>query len=117
MVDGLTTRRHIKGSDLVDQFELPGGFLLISDFKDPWDESTHLTLLDEYFRVVSRRSLGYRGPRLMRQPFSIKMAEPTASGTVQLTGLRNIDGIYMVEVRDSGIPVFRPRLKVSWQAT
>jgi hypothetical protein len=114
MADGVSTNRMISGIKMVDQFELPGGFLLVTDFNDPWEESTQLTLLDEQFKPLARKSLGLDGYVFMRRPFSTTTIEILNDRELLLKSLSEDEGQYHVEIRETGIPIFKSRIKAQW---
>lgn len=55
---GAPTRTRVPGYNLLHQFELPGGFLLITDYDCPFEEATSFLLLDADLEVVATRTLG-----------------------------------------------------------
>jgi hypothetical protein len=58
IVDGALTDVRVTGYSLLHQFEIPNGFLLVTDYDCPFEESTNFTLLSRELRVISRRSIG-----------------------------------------------------------
>lgn len=104
-VDGRATATRVAGYTLLHQYQLDDGYLLVTDHDCPFEEVTALTLLDEGFRVVAERKLGWM------------------YNTFLLTGLRWVDGRrlvasfgddyqVLVTIRRRGIPLLRPRLKL-----
>lgn len=59
LIDGGTpTRTRVPGYNLLHQFELPMGFLLITDYDCPFEEATSFLLLDADREVRATRTLG-----------------------------------------------------------
>jgi hypothetical protein len=48
------TRHKLEGVSLVDQYETDCGYLLITDYNDPWEELTVVTLLDQGFKLLGK---------------------------------------------------------------
>lgn len=114
IVDGGSTDRLITGIQLVDQFEVPGGYLLVTDFNDPWEESTQLTLLDNQFRTIARKSLGLDGYVFMRRPFSVSHIEFLSDRELVLTSSNEGEGQYHIQIREHGFPFIKSRIKARW---
>lgn len=103
--DGRPTATRVPGYTLLHQFEVEGGYLLVTDHDCPHEEATAFILLDRGLRARSVRQLG------------------AMYATFLLTGLRWIgrtrlvasfgdDHHVRVTIRPWGIPFLRPRLSV-----
>jgi len=60
LADGELTSERVPGVEIVEQFEIIAGYLLVTDYDCPFEETFHFILLDHQLRTVSRRSLGAR---------------------------------------------------------
>jgi hypothetical protein len=58
IVDGALTKTRVSGYSLLHQFELPDGYLLVTDYDCPFEEATDFILLSRDLRVLTRRSIG-----------------------------------------------------------
>ena len=103
--DGVVSDARVAGYALLHQFELPEGYLLVSDYECPYEERTVFTLLDPGLRVLSSRGVGR-----MYDSFLLTRAEP--SGTSALIAAFANGEEVRVSVRSWGIPLLRPRLEV-----
>ena len=56
LVDGKPVGVAIEGLQIVDQFDTGRGYLLVTDYNDPWEEQTVVTLLDAEFKQVANKS-------------------------------------------------------------
>src|SRR5437867_9201341 len=57
--NGQPTRLSLSGYQLLHQFRVEPGFLFITDYDCPYEESTHVTLCDSNLRRLSSRFLGW----------------------------------------------------------
>jgi hypothetical protein len=53
------TELKIGGSILTAQFEAQYGYLLLTEYEPPLDQTLHIYLIDSSFRVLERRRLSY----------------------------------------------------------
>jgi hypothetical protein len=60
IADGEATQTHVPGVEILEQFEIIAGYLLVTDYDCPFEETFHFILLDHDLRPVARRSLGAR---------------------------------------------------------
>ena len=58
IVDGALTKIGVGGYSLLHQFELPDGYLLVTDYDCPFEEATDFILLSRDLHVLSQRSIG-----------------------------------------------------------
>lgn len=58
IVDGAFTKIRVGGYSLLHQFELPDGYLLVTDYDCPFEEATDFILLGKDLNVISQRSIG-----------------------------------------------------------
>lgn len=60
IADGEATSSRVPGVEILEQFEIIAGYLLVTDYDCPFEETFYFVLLDHEFRTVSCRSLGAR---------------------------------------------------------
>lgn len=58
--DGQVTSAQVPGTEILEQFEISAGYLLVADQDCPFEETFHFILLDRDLHVRARRSLGAR---------------------------------------------------------
>jgi len=58
IVDGKPSRRKLPGYSICGQFEIADGYLIVTDYDCPYEETTNFLLLDRQLRVLSRCSIG-----------------------------------------------------------
>jgi hypothetical protein len=58
IADGLTHDVTIPGYQLLHQFEIPDGYLLVTDFDCPYEEATNFVFLSPALQVLAKRSVG-----------------------------------------------------------
>ena len=97
------TRARLTGHYLRYQFELAAGFLLITDFDCPFEESTHFSLVSRNYEVLSRRALG-----AMYCSFVIQWLSWHDATHLQINFYQNLH--WRLRVRPWGIPFLHPRL-------
>jgi hypothetical protein len=56
--DGMPTSTLLPGYSLLYQFEIADGYLFVTDWDCPFEESTNFILVNKAFRVLSSRSIG-----------------------------------------------------------
>jgi hypothetical protein len=113
VADGEPTSSRIPGIEILEQFEIIAGYLLVTDYDCPFEETFHFILLDHDLRTVSCRSLGAR--------FSFV----PDGGVHLLQELRWEDDWHFVviltdaperwrfTIRKFGIPFLQPRLSIT----
>lgn len=113
VADGELTSARVPGVEILEQFEIIAGYLLVTDYDCPFEETFHFILLDHELRTISRRSLGAR--------FSFV----PDSGVHLLQEVRWEDDWHFVvilterperwrfTIRKFGLPYLRPRLSIS----
>lgn len=72
LVDGKPAGVAIEGLQIVDQFDTGRGYLLVTDYNDPWEEQTVVTLLDAEFKQVAKKRLGRFFYVFPSRTFSVK---------------------------------------------
>jgi hypothetical protein len=60
IADGELTSVRIPGIEILEQFEIIAGYLLVTDHDCPFEETFHFILLDHHLHIISQRSLGAR---------------------------------------------------------
>jgi hypothetical protein len=60
LADGKRSKTRVPGVEILEQFEILAGYLLVTDYDCPFEETFHFILLDHELRTVSQRSLGAR---------------------------------------------------------
>ena len=114
VVDGKPAGIAIEGLQLVDQFDTGRGYLLVTDYNDPWEEQTVVTLLDAELKQVAKKRLGKFLYVFPSRTFSVKTIDIDGDALV-LQGSSPEEGCYRVGVAD--VPrLLGPRvgLKASW---
>jgi hypothetical protein len=60
LADGEISGTRLPGVEILEQFEIVAGYLPVTDYDCPFEETFHFILLDHELRTVSQRSLGAR---------------------------------------------------------
>lgn len=110
IADGKVTAVRIPGVEILEQFEIIAGYLLVTDHDCPFEETFHFILLDHRLQVRSRRSLGAMFsfvPGGSAQHLQELSWEDDWHFTAHLTGDTQH---WRFTVRRFGIPVLYPRL-------
>lgn len=58
-VDGKPSLTVLPGQEIIRQYEVESGFLLLTDYDSPYEEITHAVLLDKSFQIVCSRQIGH----------------------------------------------------------
>lgn len=105
LADGAPTEILLQGYDLLHQWEVPGGYLLVADHECPHEEATTFALLSPALRLLATKTLG--------GTYASYLLEDVAWEDAHTLLARFHGGDrFRVEVRPDGIPFFRPRLRV-----
>lgn len=114
VVDGKPAGIAIEGLQLVDQFDTGRGYLLVTDYNDPWEEQTVVTLLDAELKQVAKKRLGKFLYVFPSRTFSVKSIAIDGQALL-LQGSSPDEGSYRVEVADV-LRLLGPRagLRASW---
>ena len=59
VIDGALTSHQVPGYNLLHQFEVGDGYLLVLDYDCPFEEVTVVARLDRAFRVIAKESFGF----------------------------------------------------------
>lgn len=116
LVDGKPAGISLEGLQLVDQFETENGYLLVTDYNDPWEELTVVTLLDAGLNQVAKKQLGKFLYVFPSRTFAAKRIDVDGDALV-MQGSSPEEGRYRVEVRRS--PAWlgaRLNLRAAWFA-
>lgn len=114
LVDGKPAGIAIEGLQLVDQFDTGRGYLLVTDYNDPWEEQTVVTLLDAELKQVAKKRLGKFLGVFPSRTFSVKTIDIDGEA-LMLQGSGPDEGCYRVGVADvSRLLGQRVGLKASW---
>lgn len=105
IVDGLPHTTSIPGYVLLRQYALPSGFLLVTDFDCPFEESTCFTLLSSKLSVISHRTLGG-----MYSSFLLKRVQWCSERELVASFIDH--GDWRLTIRPWSIPYLRPKLKL-----
>ena len=114
LVDGKPAGIAIEGLKLVDQFDTGRGYLLVTDYNDPWEEQTVVTLLDAEFEQLDKKRLGKFFGVFPSRTFSVRTIDIDGEPLL-FQGSGPEEGCYLVGVAD--VPrLLGPRvgLKASW---
>lgn len=116
LVDGKPAGIVIEGLQLVDQFDSGGGYLLVTDYNDPWGEQTVVTLLDADLKQVDKKRLGKFLYVFPSRTFSVKTIDVDGEA-LMLQGSSLDEGRYRIEVANA-LRLLGPRvgLKASWSS-
>jgi hypothetical protein len=117
LVGGRPTGIALEGLQLVDQFDTGNGYLLVTDYNDPWEELTVVTLLDAGLNQVAKKQLGKFFYVFPSRTFAAKRIDVDGDALV-MQGSSPEEGRYRVEVRRS--PAWlgaRLNLRAAWLAS
>lgn len=106
---GTLTQIRVLGYNLLHQFELTAGFLLITDYDCPFEEATTFALLAADLHILGTRTLG--------APYASFLLDRVE--VVDDTSLRAVfyeDDIWHVSIRKPLLGFLRPRLHVERSA-
>jgi hypothetical protein len=98
----------VRGYLIERQYQLRSGYLLITSDDCPFEETTHFTLLDGRYRVLSHKKLF-----LPYYSFLLASATPLDGQRLRVTFASGDE--YMVHVQDTGL--LSPSLKLQRLAT
>ena len=108
-VDGKPTSLRLPGYSLLYQFDTQAGFLLVTDYDSPYEETPNFILLSHDLRVVSRRSLGPGLTFIPNASYLLKNIEWVDDWHF-VAILYGEDSNWLFTIRKWGIPYLRPRL-------
>lgn len=108
---GVPTKVRVPGYNLLHQFALAAGFLLITDFDCPFEEATTFVLLAPDLKVLGTKTLG--------APYASFLLDKV--DVIDATSVRVVfydDDVWRVTVRKSMLGWLQPRLRVErWART
>lgn len=110
LVNGKPTFARIPGYTLLHQFEIDGGYLLITDCDCPFEETTSFILLSKSNRVLSFQ--------MLFEPygsFLLKRIDWIDGANIKATFYEN--DTWLLTVRHRGFPFLRPRLWLRREST
>lgn len=102
-VDGKPSAVQVPGYQLLKQFVVDDGYLLITDYDCPYEEATSFILLDQLLQLVSRKTVG--APYCSECLERIDWLSPRQARVVFYR-----DVIWSLTIRRWGLPYLRPRL-------
>ena len=97
LVNGSPSGMTLEGLQLVDQFETEHGYILITDYNDPWEEQTVVTLLDTDLKQLAKKRLGKFLYVFPSRTFSVKRIDIDGDA-LMLHGSSPGEGRYRVAV-------------------
>ena len=103
IVDGEPSPTVIPGYCLLDQFKIPGGYLLITDYDCPFEEATSFVLLGFSSELLSHRTLG-----VPYGSFNLEQIDWMDEMTAEVVFWEN--DRWLLTLRPWGIPFLRPRI-------
>lgn len=103
LIDGRPSRVLLPGYSLLHQFQIPQGYLLVTDCDCPFEETTCFILLDRHKRLHSYRMLF-----VPYGSFNLEKFEWLDNRQAQATFWG--DDIWRLTIRNLGIPFLLPRL-------
>jgi hypothetical protein len=103
-LDGQPTDVRLPGYQLLDQFETPDGYILITDYDCPFEEATNFALVSKSLRLQSCRTIGW-----MYETYILERIE----WQDELRFIAFIHGgcPWRFTIRSWWIPYIRPRLR------
>jgi len=105
--DGAPTGASLPGYQLLCQFEVPDGYILVTDYDCPFEEITNFAFLDGRLRLKSCRWLGW-----MYETYLLTRLEWVDEKTFIV--IINEQVAYRFTIHRWGIPYLRPRLRLEW---
>jgi hypothetical protein len=105
VIDGQPSAVRIPGYSLLRQYALPSGYLLVTDYDCPFEEATSFVLLDRNSRVLCCRTLSV--------PYGSYNFDKMAWIDERHARITfHDDDHWSLTIRDWGIPLLRPRLRL-----
>ena len=104
-VDGQACGVRVPGYRLLRQYSLPSGHLLVIDCDCPFEEATSVVLLDRNSRLLCCRTLS-----IPYGSYTLHTMEWTDDRHARISFLD--DDRWSLTIRDWGIPLLRPRLRL-----
>jgi hypothetical protein len=108
--DGKPTKVRVPGYSILHQFQIPLGYLLVTDCDCPFEETTSFILVSPTLRLLSFRMLF-----VPYGSFNLARVEWIDSATFWAVFFQ--EDYWRVTIRSWGIPFFRPRLTIRRDAT
>ena len=103
-LDGQPTRIKLPGYQLLCQYETADGYILITDYDCPFEESTHFALVSKTLRLKSCRMVGW-----MYETYILARVE--WQDERRFTAFIHGGRPWRFTIRSWGIPYIRPRLR------
>lgn len=111
LLDGNPSGLEVNGYVLLRQFETAAGFLLVTDYDCPFEESVNFMLVSKDLRkVLGERTLG-----AMYGTFLLESVAWTDERNFAATFM-GIEGRWDFRIRDRSLPLIFPRLKMTYIA-
>ena len=111
ILDGTPSGLKVNGYVLLHQFETTAGFLLVTDYDCPFEESVNFVLISKDLRKV----LGERSVGAMYGTFLLESVTWNDERHFAATFM-GIEGRWDFRIRDWSLPVIFPRLKMRYVA-
>jgi hypothetical protein len=108
LMDGAPIQLTLSGFVLLHQFEIPAGYLLVTDYDCPFEEAVTFTLLSKDLQ----HTLGERTLGAMYGSFLLDGITWSDERNFSAT-FAGISGRWDFSIRDWSIPVIFPRLKMT----
>jgi hypothetical protein len=113
IADGETTPTRVPGVEILEQFEIIAGYLLVTDYDCPFEETFHFILLDHNLRTVARRSLGARFSFVPDGRVHLLQELRWEDDWNFVVILTDSSERWRFTIRRFGIPFLHPRLAIS----
>jgi hypothetical protein len=113
IADGEATSSRVPGVEILEQFEIIAGYLLVTDYDCPFEETFYFVLLDHDFRTVSCRSLGARFSFVPDGRIHLLQELHWEDDWHFVAVLTNRPERWRFTIRKFSIPYFHPRLGLS----
>lgn len=103
LAGGAPTGVTVTGYQILHQWEVDDGYLLVTDLECPYEEATTFVLLSRDLRLLAERTLSRMYDSFLLD--GVEWLGPRRLAARFHGGLR-----YEVEIRERGFPILRPRI-------
>jgi hypothetical protein len=110
LIDGEPCGVRVPGYSLLHQYALPSGYLLVTDCDCPFEEATSFVLLDRNSRLLCARTLS-----IPYGSYNLDKMEWIDDRHARISF--QDDDRWSLTIREWGIPLLRPRLRLGLLGT
>lgn len=111
IISGLPSTTKIPGITLLHQYEVPNGYLLITDYDTPWEENIEVVLLNRNFKRVSSCTPNFFFFSVLPVVFFWLSKVDWINERTLVVHSSGPDISYEIFIRSWGIPYLWPRLR------